>query len=347
MPSSAPPSQAPSNSAPLQWPPCPLLQRPAVAALPPCRRRLTSSCHHPCCRCSGPPAPSSLFLQQRPSLQQLPSPSMPPLQLPPLLLREWYAARHRGGGAGLCAYVLRIGDRTGEPCGGPHATQRCFGRLTDARRLQFPDATEISRWGELLRSGVAIFDLDYDAILAAMYVVSTSDEGDCYLCVPPDPGIEGAALGATASAAPDAGASAAPGAGEFAAPGAGDSALSGTTSAQVLHTFTFDSGASRSFFRDRTTLTPLSRPVAVSLADPSGEPVLANLSTVLPCPAAPSGILSGLYLPSFYTNLVSGADLQDVEVDQFTPSSQRATHCTCAQTGRHFGMFTRQPGSSL
>ncbi|CAI5966110.1 unnamed protein product [Closterium sp. NIES-65] len=100
-----------------------------------------------------------------------------------------YTARQRGGGAGPCAYVLHTGDRTCDPYGGPHTTQRCFGRLTDAWRLQFPDATEIPRWGELLRSGVAIFDLGYDAILAAMYVVSTSDKGDCYLCVPPDPGI--------------------------------------------------------------------------------------------------------------------------------------------------------------
>ncbi|CAI5968709.1 unnamed protein product [Closterium sp. NIES-65] len=146
-------------------------------------------------------------------------------------------------------------------CGGPHSTQRCFGRLTDAWHHQFPDATEIPCWGELSRAGVAIFDLDYDAILAAMYTVSTSDEGDCYLCVPPDLGIEAAALGAGEAAALGASASA--------APGAGESALSGTTSAQALHTFTLDSGASRSFFRDRTTLTSLSRPVAVSLADPS------------------------------------------------------------------------------
>ncbi|CAI7788232.1 unnamed protein product, partial [Closterium sp. NIES-54] len=164
-------------------------------------------------------------------------------------------------------------------------------------------------------AGVAVFDLDYDAILAAMYAMSTSDEGDCYLCLPPDPGIEAAALGAGEAAALGASASA--------APGAGESALSGTASAQVFHTFTLDSGASRSFFRDHTTLTPLSRPVAVSLADPSGGPVLASLSTVLLCPAAPSGTLSGLYLPSFSTNLVSGADLQDQGVDQFTPASQR------------------------
>ncbi|CAI7849233.1 unnamed protein product [Closterium sp. NIES-54] len=50
---------------------------------------------------------------------------------------------------------------------------------------------------------------------------------------------------------------------------------------EALHTFTLDSGASRSFFRDSTTLTPLSQPVAVSLADPSGGPVLAQSSTVL------------------------------------------------------------------
>ncbi|CAI7882012.1 unnamed protein product [Closterium sp. NIES-54] len=193
-----------------------------------------------------------------------------------------------------CTYVLRTGDRTGEQCGGLHATQRYFGHLTDAWRTQFPDATEIPRWGDLIRSGVAIFDLDFDAILAAMYAVSISAKGDCYVCVSPDPGIEAAALGASESAAPS----------------ASECALSGTASAQVLHTFTPDSGASRSFFRDRTTLTPLSRPVAVSLADPSGGPVLARYST-------------------------------------FTPASQRVTHCTCARTGRHLATFTRQPGSSL
>ncbi|CAI7880996.1 unnamed protein product [Closterium sp. NIES-53] len=253
------------------------------------------------------------------------------------------------------SYVLRTGDRTGEQCGGLHATQRCFGRLTDVWRAQFPDATEIPRWGDLLRSGVAIFDLDFDAILGAMYAVSISAEGDCYVCVTPDPGIEAAALGARESATPGARESAALGAGESAALGtresvalgAGESALSGTASTQVLHTFTLDSGASRSFFRDRTTLTPLSRPVAVSLADPSGDPVLAHYSTVFPCLAAPSGSLSGLYLPSFSTNLVSGADLQDAGVDQFTPASQRVTHCTCAQTGLHLATFTRRPGSSL
>ncbi|CAI5944538.1 unnamed protein product, partial [Closterium sp. NIES-64] len=159
--------------------------------------------------------------------------------------------------------------------------------------------------------------------------------------------IEATALGAGEAAALGASASAAPGASASAAPGAGESALSSTTSAQALHTFSLDSSVSRSFFRDRTTLTPLSRPVAVSLADPSGGPVLASFSTVLPCPAALSGTLSRLYLPLFSTNLVSGVDLQDRGVDQFIPASQRVTNCTCARTSRHLATFTRRPGSSM
>ncbi|CAI7801698.1 unnamed protein product, partial [Closterium sp. NIES-54] len=131
-------------------------------------------------------------------------------------LRDWYAGRQRGGGAGPCTYVLRTGDRAGEQCGGLDSTQRCFGRLTNSWRHQFPGATEIPRWGDLSRAGVAIFDLDYDAILAAMYALSTSDEGDCYLCLPPDPGGGAAALGACEAAGLGASASAAPGAGESA-----------------------------------------------------------------------------------------------------------------------------------
>ncbi|CAI7915912.1 unnamed protein product, partial [Closterium sp. NIES-54] len=111
-------------------------------------------------------------------------------------------------------------------CGLPHTAQRCFGRLTDAWCAQFPDAVELPRWGDLLRQNVAIFDLDFDAILAAMYAVTDSAEGDCYLCVPPDPGIEAAALGASESAAQGTSESAAPGTSESVSPGAGESALS-------------------------------------------------------------------------------------------------------------------------
>ncbi|CAI7848230.1 unnamed protein product, partial [Closterium sp. NIES-54] len=208
-------------------------------------------------------------------------------------------------------------------CGKPHTQHRCFSRLDDAWRAEFGDEAECPRWAELVRSGVAIFDLDYDAILAPMYALSVSAEGDCYLCVPPDQGIEAAALGAS------------------------ESALPGTASAEALHTFTLDSGASRCFFRDSTALTPLSAPIPLRLVDPSRGPVLARSSTVLLCPAVPSGSLSGLHLPSFSTNLVSTTTLQDAMVNTTTPGVQRVSICTCTLTGRHLTTFTRRPGSSL
>ncbi|CAI7785641.1 unnamed protein product [Closterium sp. NIES-54] len=254
-------------------------------------------------------------------------------------LREWYAGRGRSGGAGPCAYVLRTGTRSGEVCGLPHTTQRCFGHLTDAWRTQFPDAVELPRWHDLLMQNVPIFDLDFDAILAAIYALADITEGDCYLRVPPDLGTVATALGASVAATL--------GASAFAALGAGASPPSGTAPTESFHTFTLDSGASRSFFRDSTTFTPLRQPLPFSLSHPSGRPVLAHSSTVLPCPAALSGLLSGLHLPSFSTNLVSGADLQDAWVDQFTLGGQRVTHCTCSRTGRHLATFTRRPRSSL
>ncbi|CAI7902841.1 unnamed protein product [Closterium sp. NIES-54] len=247
--------------------------------------------------------------QQQPRSRETPSAQQ---------LCEWYAGRGRSGGAGPCTYVLRTSSRRGEACGLPHTTQRCFGPLTDAWCAQFPVAIELPRWHDLLLQNVPIFDLDFDAILAAVYTLPDSAEGDCYLSVPLDPGIEAAALGASASAAP--------GTGESAAPRAGASALSGTAPTEALHTFTLDSSALHSFFRDCTTLTPLSRPVAVSLADPSGGRVLAHSSTVLSCPAAPSGLLSGLHLPSFSTNLVAASSQVFAAASRSSPAS---APCSC------------------
>ncbi|CAI7848507.1 unnamed protein product [Closterium sp. NIES-54] len=129
--------------------------------------------------------------------------------------------------------------------------------------------------------------------------VSGCAEGDYYWCVPPDPGIAAAALGASASGTPP-----------------------GTAPTEALHTFMLDSGASRCFFRDSTTLTPLLAPVPVRLADPSRGPVVASSSSVLPCPA-------------------------DAMVTTTTPEGQRVSICTCTRTRRHLATFTRRPGSSL
>ncbi|CAI7854319.1 unnamed protein product [Closterium sp. NIES-53] len=183
----------------------------------------------------------------------------------PQQLREWFLRRASGGS---CPYVIRTGDRDGQTCGRLHTQHRCFSRLDDAWRAEFGEDVELPRWADLLRSRIAIFDLDFDAILSAMYALSVSAEGDCYQCVPPDPGIATAALGASESGN-----------------------LPGTAPAEALHTFTLDSGASHCFLGDSTTLTPLPVPVPVRLADPSGGPVVAHSSTVLLCPAVPSGSL--------------------------------------------------------
>ncbi|CAI7813062.1 unnamed protein product [Closterium sp. NIES-53] len=134
-------------------------------------------------------------------------------------LLEWFL---RGASGGSCPYVIRTGDRAGQTCGRPHTQHRCFSRLDDAWRAQFGDDVELPRLADLLKSRIAIFDLDFHAILSAMYALSVSAEGDCYRCVLPDPGIAAAALGAS-----DYG------------------TLPGTMPAEALHTFALDSGASR------------------------------------------------------------------------------------------------------
>ncbi|CAI7839836.1 unnamed protein product, partial [Closterium sp. NIES-54] len=218
-----------------------------------------------------------------------------------------------------CFSVGRLGT-----CGKLHTLHRCFSRLDDAWSAEFGDKVKHPHWADLLRSGVAIFDQDFDVIISAMYALSVSAEGDCYRCVPPDPGIADAALGASESGT-----------------------LLGTAPSQALHTFTLDSGASRCFFRDSTTLTPLPASVPVRLADPSRGSVVARSSTVLPCPAVPSGSQSGLHLPLFSTNLVSTAALQDAMVTTTTPGGQRVSICTCTRTGCHLARFACRPGSSL
>ncbi|CAI7797957.1 unnamed protein product [Closterium sp. NIES-54] len=234
----------------------------------------------------------------------------------------------RSGGSGGCGTGGgRSGPRRGGPSGGQrqqhfHTEHRCFSRLDEAWRAEFGDDVERPRWAKLLRSGIAIFDLEYDAIISATYALSFGADGDCYRCVPPDPGIAAAALGASASGTPP-----------------------GTARAKALHTFTLDSGASRSFFCDSTT--PLLAPVPVILGDPSRGTVVACSSTVLLCPAVPSCSLSGLHLPSFSTNLVSTAALQDAMVTTTTPGGQRVSICTCTRTGCHLAKFTRWLGSSL
>ncbi|CAI7853112.1 unnamed protein product, partial [Closterium sp. NIES-54] len=125
--------------------------------------------------------------------------------------------------------------------------------------------------------------------------------------------------------------------------GAFDSASAGAEPEEALHIFTLDSGASCYFFRDSTTVTPLTAPVLVTLADPSGGPVVVRGVTILPCLAAPSGLLTGLHLPSFAKNLVATSVLQDQWVTVTQLGGELVAICTDSRTGEHLATFTRRP----
>ncbi|CAI7897905.1 unnamed protein product [Closterium sp. NIES-54] len=129
--------------------------------------------------------------------------------------------------------------------------------------------------------------------------------------------------------------------------GACESASTGAVLAEALLTFTLDSDASRCFFCDCTTVTPLTTPVPVTLADPSCGPVVARGTIVLPYPAVPSGSLTGFHLPSVATNLESNAVLQDHLVTTTTPGGELVAICTDSVTIDHLAMFTRRSGFGL
>ncbi|CAI7853981.1 unnamed protein product [Closterium sp. NIES-54] len=119
------------------------------------------------------------------------------------------------------------------------------------------------------------------------------------------------------------------------------------TTAVASLSFTLDLDASQCFFRDHTTVTPLSAPVPVALADPTSGPAVARSSTTLPCPAVPFGFLTGLYIPSFSRNLVGVGYLHDRGITVTFPTHRRMAICTNASTGALFATFTREPHSGL
>ncbi|CAI7833841.1 unnamed protein product, partial [Closterium sp. NIES-53] len=111
--------------------------------------------------------------------------------------------------------------------------------------------------------------------------------------------------------------------------------------------FTLDSGASHCFFRDHMMLTPLSAPVSVALADPTLGPVTACYTTTLPCPAVPSGFLTGFHVPSFSRNLVGVRPLVDSHVGVWIEPSRDTRTCVDHDTYAPLATFHAEPGSSL
>ncbi|CAI7734401.1 unnamed protein product [Closterium sp. NIES-53] len=121
----------------------------------------------------------------------------------------------------------------------------------------------------------------------------------------------------------------------------------GVTSPTAQLSFTLDSGASSCFFCDCTDLTPLHTLVTVALADPSMGSVVAHSTTTLPCPAAPSGFLTGDYTPSFFRNFVGVSHLHDLGVVTTFPLDEPVASCTDDATGAPLATFRKEQGSGL
>ncbi|CAI7848171.1 unnamed protein product [Closterium sp. NIES-53] len=121
------------------------------------------------------------------------------------------------GGSGGSGGGGTSGGQSGTQCGGPGGGRG----QQQQRRSETQTPQQLREW--LVQRGAG------EGSETCSYVIRTgaragrtcgSAEGDCYWCVPPDPGIAAAALGASAFGTPP-----------------------GTAPAEALHTFTLDSGA--------------------------------------------------------------------------------------------------------
>ncbi|CAI7758803.1 unnamed protein product [Closterium sp. NIES-54] len=122
-------------------------------------------------------------------------------------------------------------------------------------------------------------------------------------------------------------------------------ACTGPTTLYASLSFTLDSRVPNCFFRDHSNLTLLRTPVTVALADPSVGVVVAHSTTTLPCPAAPSGVLTGYYTPSFSRNLVGVSHLHDLGVVTTFSLDESVASCTDGVTGAPLATFPKEPGS--
>ncbi|CAI7805752.1 unnamed protein product [Closterium sp. NIES-53] len=304
----------------LPSPPRALLPNPPRAL--PCTPRRALPCP------ATPPSPSSPAQPEPHRPTSITSPSRP-------AATTAASSAVSGGGAGSAAGAGGVGGAAGAGGAGP---------TTDRHYLSWPLSRQ-SQWlgvdsgGHCLSRTTPPLSSFASGFFSEPVQAAALGASECAaaLCASESTAALGASESATALGASE----------SAAAPDASDSATTlgtraspaiGPSSAEALHTFTLDSGASRCFFRDCTALTPLAASVPVSLADHTGGPVVARASTVLPCTALPSSSLSGLHLPTFLANLVSNAVIQDVWADTFIPRGQGVAICTCSRTCRHLAM---------
>ncbi|CAI7887930.1 unnamed protein product [Closterium sp. NIES-54] len=88
-------------------------------------------------------------------------------------------------------------------------------------------------------------------------------------------------------------------------------------------------------------------PVSVALADPTSGPVTARYTTTLPCPAVPSGSLTGFHVPSFSRNLVGVRPLMSQHMGVWIEPSGETAVCVDEDTYAPLATFTAEPGSGL
>ncbi|CAI7840165.1 unnamed protein product [Closterium sp. NIES-53] len=214
-----------------------------------------------------------------------------------------------------CQYRVQTGPRGGYLCGRFHPPGQCFAQLTDRYHAQFGPTRTVPDWATLACSvGPHLYSMTAPQLdeavrsVSVMYADDSSVEDFAYYsCFSSLVPVE------VASAFP-----------------AIVACLGQTTEAASL-SFTLNSGASSYFILDRTDLTPLHTPVTIALADPSMGPVVAHSTTTLPCPAAPSGVLTVYYTPSFSRNLVGVSHLHDLGVVTNFPLEESVASCTVSQ----------------
>ncbi|CAI7867163.1 unnamed protein product [Closterium sp. NIES-53] len=259
------------------------------------------------------------LLSQRPQQQQGPGPRQV----------------SRGDTHPPCPYFVQTGTRSGLRCDRRHPPGQCFALLTDTLRAAYGVDGPAPDWLPFVCShGAALWAMPASQLLdllgtphAMSVVVDSSASESVYLCV--------FSLGASVDLVLVASVGTCLGTSPGVAPE--DASLS----------FTLDSGASHCFFRNHTTLTPLPAPVSVALADPKLGPVTTHYTTTLPCPAVPSGFMTGFQVPSFSRNLVGVRPLVGSHVGVWFEPSGDSANCADSDTYAPLATFHAEPGSGL
>ncbi|CAI7857354.1 unnamed protein product [Closterium sp. NIES-53] len=243
-------------------------------------------------------------------------------------------ASSSGRDVGPCGYRILTGLGAGTTCWSPdHSASRCYRRLDDPHRARFGPHAISPHWPSRLRQRTTAPAESHLPGLgpfpAARVETCVSSLGACVVSGPGASERLWVGAAATTILAP-----------AFVAG-------SGATSQTAQLSFTLDSGASSCFFHECTELTSLRTPVTIALADPSVGPVVAHSTTTLPCPAAPSGFLTGHYTPSFSRKLVGVSHLHDLGVVITFPLDEPVASYTVGANGVPLATFHREPDSGL